>query len=66
MAELINTADATAVPNDIKSGETAWVKGVKITGTQSFSIQGTTLIVPDDWTVSGTTLIIPDSWLGQN
>lgn len=65
MAEFINTADATAVPNDIKNGETAWARGVKLTGTQGFSVSGDTLIVPSDWTVVGDTIIVPDSWLEQ-
>lgn len=63
MSEYVNTADATAIPEDIKSGETAWARGVKLTGTQGFSISGDTLIVPSDWTVVGDTIIVPDSWL---
>ena len=59
---LVNTADATAVAEDIKSGETAYARGQKITGTQSFSIVGDTLICPSDWYVVGDTLVIPDSW----
>ena len=66
MPEYVNTADATAVPSDIKSGETAWARGVLLTGTQGFQISGTTLIVPDDWYVDGTTLVIPDTWLAKN
>ena len=62
----INTADATAVPNDIKEGETAYARGNKIEGTQKYSVDGTTLVCPTDWYVDGTTLIIPKSWLAGN
>lgn len=66
MTNYNNTADATAVAGDIKSGDTVYARGKKITGTQSFTISGDTLIVPSDWTVSGDTLIIPDSWFQHN
>ncbi len=66
MPNYVNTADATAAAEDIKSGETAWARGVKITGTQGFRIEGDTLICPSDWTVEGNTLVIPESWLKQN
>lgn len=63
MAELINTADANAVPSDIRNGDTLYVKGEKITGTQGFSVSNTTLVCPTDWYVDGTTIVIPESWL---
>lgn len=66
MPDYVNTADATAVPADIKNGETAWARGVKITGTQGFSISGNTLICPSDWYVDGDTLVIPESWVQKN
>lgn len=66
MADYVNTADATAVASDIKLGETAWARGVKLTGTQSFHVDGATLVAPDDWYVEGTTLVIPDSWFATN
>lgn len=57
-----NTADATAVEDDIKNGETAYAKGKKITGTQGFTVSGTTLVCPSDWTVDGTKIVVPKSW----
>ena len=66
MAEYVNTADATAIPTDIKSGETAYARGQKITGTQEYYVSGSTLVCPNDWFVDGTTLVIPKSWLGGN
>ena len=66
MPDYYNTADATAVPADIKNGETAWARGIKITGTQSFTIVGNTLVCPSDWYVDGDTLIVPESWLKKN
>ena len=65
MADYINTADANAEPKDVKSGETVYVKGKKITGTQGFSFDGKTLVCPSDFTVDGTTIVVPDSWLRQ-
>lgn len=61
-----NTADATAVPDDIRNGKTAYARGAKIEGTQGFSVSGTALSCPSDWYVVGTTLYIPDSWLKEN
>lgn len=66
MPNYVNTADATAVASDIKNGETAYARGVKLTGTQGFKIVDGTLICPSDWYVDGTTLVIPDSWLAKN
>lgn len=66
MPNYVDTADATATPNDLKSGETAYVRGAKITGTQGFSVSGNTLICPSDWYVDGDTLVIPESWMAQN
>ena len=66
MPDYVNTADATAVASDIKSGETAYARGVKITGTQGYKIAGDTLYCPTDWYVIGNTLYIPDSWLQNN
>jgi len=48
-SNLVNTADATAVPNDIKLGETAYARGMKLTGTQEIYVEGTTLHVPEGW-----------------
>ena len=63
MAELINTADATAAASDIKSGQTAYARGQKITGTQNFYVDLNGILhCPSDWYVDGTTLVIPDSW----
>lgn len=61
-----DTADATAYPQDIKNGQTAYARGEKVTGTQSYSISGDTFICPNDWYVVGDTLYIPDSWFEQN
>ena len=63
MGKLYNTADATAVVSDLKNGETAYVRGQKITGTQSFSVQDDILVCPSDWYVDGDTLVIPASWM---
>ena len=64
---LINTADATAMPVDIKNGETAYARGKKLTGTQEFWIDLNGVFhCPSDWYVEGDTLHIPDSWLKKN
>ena len=57
-----NTADATADAVDVHDGDTVYARGEEITGTQTFSISGNTLICPTDWYVIGDTLYIPDSW----
>lgn len=65
MPKYVNTADATATPTDIRDGETAYVKGELITGTQKFYVEGDTLHCPSDWYVQGNTLVIPNSWLSK-
>lgn len=61
-----DTADATAYPVDVKSGQTVYARGEKITGEQRYYVDGTTLVCPSDWTVDGDTLVIPESWLEKN
>lgn len=51
----IDTSDATASPNKILQGETAYVKGEKITGTIETKTQ-------DDLTVNGETVTIPSGY----
>ena len=51
----IDTSDATASPNEILQGETAYVKGEKITGTIETKTQ-------DDLTVNGETVTIPSGY----
>ena len=66
----VDTADATAYPQDIKNGETAYARGSKITGTQGYYVQGDTLYCPSDWQVEtdafgNVVLVVPDSWLNN-
>lgn len=62
ISDYHNTADATAQVTDVKAGETFYARGEKLTGTQEYSIEGTTLISPTDWSVSSHKLVIPQSW----
>ena len=44
-----DSADANAVPSDLKEGETAFVKGAIVTGTAKVYVADNTLYVPEGW-----------------
>ena len=43
---VVDTADATAITNQIKKGKTAYINGTKVTGTGEIYVDGTTLYLP--------------------